>query len=178
MFIDLANCTPPPAATDVLLPGQRSARTARPLAPDNGTELPDLSLAKRCVRELLAAAWAVFPEECCGVLLGEPADVRRTRILAAAVVENRALGDRTRNFAMAPDAIQQARRAHGAGLDIVGFFHSHPEGQARPSAMDLRHASPWGGYLHGIISISQFRPPEIRLFDAQGQIWRELLRWR
>jgi proteasome lid subunit RPN8/RPN11 len=161
MFIDLASCTSPPPAAELR---QDAAHRAA-------------ALPERCIRQLLAAAWAAFPEEACGALLGEPGgDPRDRRVLAAVAVRNQALCDRTRTFAMDPAAVQRARRA--AGLDVLGFFHSHPEGVARPSAADLRHASPWPGYLHAIVSVSRFGPPEIRLFDAQGDVWRELLRWR
>ena len=38
---------------------------------------------------------------------------------------------------------QVDRRARTQGMEILGFFHSHPDAQSRPSAFDLEHAWPW-----------------------------------
>ncbi len=93
------------------------------------------------------AAGASFPEECCGLLLGtvRGGRVRATRIVHAAnVAPERA---RRRRFEIDPAvliAVQKALRRDPGPERLVGYFHSHPFGPARPSAVDLAGASEVG----------------------------------
>jgi len=43
-----------------------------------------------------------------------------------------------------------------AGLDLLGFYHSHPDHPARPSQYDLDHAWPFFSYI--IVSVRAGRP--------------------
>ena len=47
------------------------------------------------------------------------------------------------------------KRAREQGMDVLGFYHSHPNAEARPSRFDLDHAWPFYSYL--IVSVSQGR---------------------
>ena len=53
-----------------------------------------------------------------------------------------------------------AAKARAAGLDVVGFFHSHPDHPARPSAFDLENAWPFYSYL--IVSVERGRAADSR----------------
>lgn len=46
------------------------------------------------------------------------------------------------------------RRARERGLEVVGFYHSHPDHPARPSQYDLDHAA-WPGYSYVIVSVGK-----------------------
>jgi proteasome lid subunit RPN8/RPN11 len=106
--------------------------------------------------ELLTAvlrhAEAAYPEECCGILVGERAAVRPdgggdSRVVRALPAEN-VHQDRRRRFAIAPEDLLAAQRAARAeGLDLVGYYHSHPDHPPRPSAADRRDAWPGVSYL-------------------------------
>ena len=39
------------------------------------------------------------------------------------------------------------RAAEARGLDVVGWYHSHPDHPARPSEYDREHAWPWYSYI-------------------------------
>jgi proteasome lid subunit RPN8/RPN11 len=92
-------------------------------------------------------AEASRPEECCGILLGEPS-ARGPRVAEAVPVRNAAGGDRRKVYAIEPrDLLAAAKRARALGLDIVGYYHSHPEGPSRPSERDGEHAWPQASYL-------------------------------
>ena len=88
--------------------------------------------------QLLAAAHAAAPRECCGLVAGQVTDtVARARALHPA--RNRAA--RADRFDIDPqDHFDTLRRARGAGQDIIGCYHSHPGGRAEPSAADLAGA--------------------------------------
>ena len=85
---------------------------------------------------LLEEAAKAAPEECCGLLLG--AGGRIERVSPAANVAQ----DRTRRFEIDPMALLSAHKAARAGgPEIVGYYHSHPDGHPVPSATDCEHAS-------------------------------------
>jgi len=88
-----------------------------------------------------------FPHECCGALLGRDAVVQEAFALANTTEE----GPR-RRFLVRPDDYRTAeRRARDAGLDLLGFYHSHPDHPARPSQFDLDHA--WPSFSYVIVSV-------------------------
>jgi len=80
---------------------------------------------------MLACARDAAPLEACGLLLGHG-----SRIEEAVPADNVA-ADPLRHFEIDPAALIAAHRAARAGgPDVVGYFHSHPNGLARPSATD------------------------------------------
>jgi proteasome lid subunit RPN8/RPN11 len=63
-------------------------------------------------------------------------------------------GERFARFAIEPLVLMRAEReAADAGRAVVGFYHSHPDHPARPSAHDREHA--WPVYSYVIISVQQ-----------------------
>jgi proteasome lid subunit RPN8/RPN11 len=96
----------------------------------------DLQVTSDIIATLLAEAARTAPEECCGLLLGR--GERIARITPAANVAD----DRRSRFEIDPAALVAAHRAaRTGGPDLVGYYHSHPAGHARPSAVDCAHAS-------------------------------------
>ena len=93
-------------------------------------------LTRSALDGLLAEAARTAPEECCGVLLGREELIEEARPAA-----NVAL-DRRRCFEIDPQALIDAHRAARAGgLELIGYFHSHPAGPPAPSATDRALAS-------------------------------------
>src|SRR5262245_32723661 len=83
-----------------------------------------------------------FPEEGCGLLVGEDQDGRR-RVRHAAGVENGAAGDRARRYDIPAERfLEEERRARAEGLEVVGIFHSHPGHAPEPSRFDRERAWP------------------------------------
>jgi proteasome lid subunit RPN8/RPN11 len=127
--------------------------------------------ARRSIADCAATA---LPEESCGVLIGRAGE--QAEILAAWKTPNRTIEDRTRRFALAPaDLYGKIVRARSMALDVVGFFHSHPVGDAQPSPCDIRDASAWPGYIHAIYAC---RPRtgdrHLRIYCTNALEWREL----
>jgi len=97
-----------------------------------------LLIARPLIEAMLQAARAALPEECCGLLIGQ--GNRVTRLVPAANVH-----ETPRRFFTIDPAAQFATlrelRAAGGGEDVIGHYHSHPDGPAEPSARDLAEAN-------------------------------------
>ncbi len=113
-----------------------------------------------------------YPHECCGALLGGDDTARDAFPLPNTTDE----GPR-RRFLVRPDDYRQAeRRATERGLDLLGFYHSHPDHPARPSQYDLDHA--WPVFSYVIVSVRKGEPSEMtswRLRDDRSAFDEEPL---
>jgi proteasome lid subunit RPN8/RPN11 len=100
------------------------------------------------VQAIYRHAEATYPDECCGVILGQQVD--RQRVVAELIeIENQwDEEERRRRFLITPKQYMQAeKQAREARLDLLGFYHSHPDAPARPSEFDREHAWPFYTYL-------------------------------
>ena len=98
-----------------------------------------MKMPREQAEAMLAHARDGYPFEVCGVLLGRAGERRVERI---ARVANREQESPRVRYAIAPeDQLRLQREARGQGLEIVGFYHSHPDHPARPSETDRRIAA-------------------------------------
>ena len=118
-----------------------------------------LRLNEELVNRIRAHGEECYPHECCGALLGREGESGR-EILDLLPLENRH-GDSPRNrFTILPDDFRHAEKvARERGLDLVGWYHSHPDHPALPSEFDRAHAWPWYSYI--IVSVEQRQPGQI-----------------
>ena len=88
-----------------------------------------------------------FPRECCGALVGRES-AGATRVDKAVTFANVADGDRSERYALDPEALLAVvKAARAEGRQVVGYYHSHPDGSCRPSTRDLDTAWPDTTYL-------------------------------
>lgn len=107
-----------------------------------------LQVAARAYDEILRHARDAAPEECCGLLLGHPWQV------VEAVRARNAAGEPRRRFLVNPaDHFRALRRARGAGVEIIGAYHSHPAGTAYPSETDRADAIEDETFVHAIVAV-------------------------
>jgi proteasome lid subunit RPN8/RPN11 len=101
-----------------------------------------------------------YPNECCGALLGVASDDGAKQVRALLPLDNRREGEaaRTRFLVTAEDFRWAEKEARARGLDILGFYHSHPDHPARPSDFDREHALPWYSYI--IVAVAGGVPQE------------------
>ena len=94
-----------------------------------------------------------YPNECCGVLVGHIAEGGNTVIEAIAAENTRSDSAHTR-YEIAPlELIRIQQQARRQGLDIVGFYHSHPDHPAEWSKTDFEEAH-WIGCSYVITSVA------------------------
>jgi proteasome lid subunit RPN8/RPN11 len=119
-------------------------------------------------------AESVYPEECCGILLGKIAGISKTVVEVIPTInawnklESDEL-DRSKNnrYSIDPQDIFTAqKRARELGLEIIGFFHSHPDYPAIPSMCDRTQA--WEVYSYPIISVINGKVSEIKSWVLDG----------
>ena len=102
-----------------------------------------LALSREVEDAIRAHAREAYPHECCGALIGREGGVR----VAFALPNTTEEGPR-RRFLVRPDDYRAAERhSQALGLDLLGFYHSHPDHPARPSQYDLDHAWPFFSYI-------------------------------
>ncbi len=95
-----------------------------------------ITLVDTIIPALVAAAAEAHPHECCGLLLGEG-----TRITHAQSTAN-VHPDPATHFEIDPAALIAAYKAERAGgPQVLGYYHSHPNGDPTPSATDRAQAA-------------------------------------
>ncbi len=110
-----------------------------------------LKLNDKLASGIRAHGEAAYPHECCGALLGchTGAD-RETRALLPLL--NRRTDSPQNRFSVSAADVRAAEQAAAAqGLDLIGWYHSHPDHPAQPSDYDREHAWPWYSYV--IVSV-------------------------
>jgi proteasome lid subunit RPN8/RPN11 len=118
-----------------------------------------LRLAAQLIEEIRGHGERAYPSECCGVLVGrlDGDGVKEVARLAPAV--NRRTDDPHR-YLIAPDDLRRLElELRTEDLEIVGYYHSHPDHPAVPSAFDAEHAWPWYSYL--IVKVDAGRGAEV-----------------
>ena len=106
-----------------------------------------LLIAPNDLAALEKRALAAFPAECCGLLLGRVGSGEAVRIGWVEPCVNQAHDQHCR-FTISPDALLAAYRwARDRGEQVVGTYHSHPQGAAVPSDIDRESAWPGASYL-------------------------------
>lgn len=112
-------------------------------------------IARAVLDDLVGHASECRPLECCGLLIGD-----RDRIVDSLRAKNVAASP-TRYLIDPADHIRARRAARLRGLDVVGFYHSHPKGPAVPSPRDILEAT----YQHAIwIVVSLAEGASVRAF--------------
>jgi proteasome lid subunit RPN8/RPN11 len=120
---------------------------------------------------------STYPFECCGLLLGQVRDGEKRVFETYAVINAKEEGTQHNRFLISPQALLEAERyARGKQLDILGFYHSHPDAEARPSQFDLDHAWPFYSYL--IVSVKEKKAGEVtawRMAEDRSQFDAEMM---
>lgn len=103
-----------------------------------------------------------FDEEACGVLYGQVSEDHK-EVVEIEPLANSRDSQRHRRFLITPNDYRRAEaQASAKGMDLVGFYHSHPNHPAYPSDYDLEHA--WPFFSYAIVSVREGEPKELRSF--------------
>jgi proteasome lid subunit RPN8/RPN11 len=108
-----------------------------------------------------------YPYECCGLLLGQFANGGGKVCAEIYPISNAREEAAKRNrFLIRPEELLRGEQhATEKGLEVVGFYHSHPDHPAVPSAYDLEHA--WPVYSYLVVAIRSGHAEELRSWEMQ-----------
>lgn len=141
----------------------------------SGTESnPDLRhalcISPAAFAALRAHGEQTYPDECCGALLGSRSAPGRLLVAETLKAAN-ARADSLRNrYGIAPtELVQMEASARRQGLEIVGFYHSHPDQAAQGSATDLDEAH-WLGCAYVITEVALGKAAATNAFLLAGTV--------
>lgn len=133
-----------------------------------------LKLAPSVVERIRAHGAQSYPYECCGALLGSDGPEGREVHDLIALENQRQDSPRNRFLVRPKDVIAVEQAARDRRLEIVGWYHSHPDAPERPSEFDREHAWPWYSYL--ILNVQAAEPRRMaswRLTDDRSRFESE-----
>ena len=124
-----------------------------------------LRLPRTVFEDLRAHGEETYPRECCGALLGKPGpEGWRIEALVRAV---NARIDFARYEIAPAELVKIAQEARSRGLEIAGFYHSHPDHPAQWSATDLAEAH-WLGASYVITEVAEGKAALTRAWLLAG----------
>jgi proteasome lid subunit RPN8/RPN11 len=109
-----------------------------------------------------------YPDECCGALLGKNVASEGNHVHQIVRAGNTRTDSPHNRYNIAPqELVKIQRQARGLGLDIVGFYHSHPDHPAEWSPTDFAEAH-WLGCSYIITSVEQGKAALTNSFLLSG----------
>jgi len=117
--------------------------------------------------ELRTHGEQTYPHECCGALLGSP-EQDGWRIVTAVRAGNTRTDSAHNRYNIAPlELVKIEREANRQGLEIAGFYHSHPDHPAQWSQTDFAEAH-WLGCCYMITEVAEGRAAVTNSFLLAG----------
>lgn len=107
-----------------------------------------------------------YPFECGGMLIGRFEADGKKIVTETFPLENSSEEDQKNRVLILPKDVMKAERyARSLSLDVIGYYHSHPEDAAVPSQYDLDHALPVWSYI--IVSVLQGKAVDVRSWQME-----------
>lgn len=108
-----------------------------------------------------------YPYECGGMLIGRFDGKGKTVVETFPLENAREEGARHNRVLILPkDVLRAERYANERSLDVIGYYHSHPDAPAVPSRYDLDHALPVWSYV--IASVRNGKAEDIRSWEMEN----------
>lgn len=147
-----------------------------------------LRLPVELLEEIYRHVEATYPEEGCGFLVGKWEEEENVMVHQVLPVSNTRVDSRHNRYLISPEVFLQVNReVEKQSLEIVGFYHSHPDAPAKPSDFDREYA--WFGYVYMIVPAhrgksgmpqvwkltedrSSFLPESLILLERRDMVWQ------
>jgi len=125
-----------------------------------------ITIAEKQLAQIRAHGISDYPYECCGLLLGHFGPDGKIVSEIFPISNAREESAKRNRFLIKPEELmrgEQYARTHD--LEVVGFYHSHPDSPAVPSQYDLEHA--WPTYSYIIVSTSADRANDLFSWEQE-----------
>jgi len=107
-----------------------------------------ITISESSLHEIRAHGVKDYPYECCGLLLGRYGADGKVVTETYPISNAREESAKRNRFLIEPAELMRGERyAREHDLEVVGFYHSHPDSPAVPSQYDLEHAWPTYSYI-------------------------------
>ena len=116
----------------------------------------------------------IYPKEACGILLSHSENPKQIKEVYP--TKNVSLEDQSSRYLVDPlEFLEVDKWAEEQGLDICGFYHSHPDHPSSPSEYDRKLA--WDAYLYLILSIrgARFHDARAWIYDPDEARFNEVM---
>jgi len=125
-----------------------------------------ITIAEKQLTEIREHGIRDYPYECCGLLLGRFEQDTKTVTETYPISNAREESAKRNRFLITPEELMKGERyARQHKLEVVGFYHSHPDSPAVPSQYDLEHA--WPTYSYIIVSTSADRANDLFSWEQE-----------
>jgi len=126
-----------------------------------------ICLTQQQLSEMHAHGERDYPFECCGLMLGRFEDGRKNLVETYPISNAREEAAKRNRFLIRPEELMRGEKyAREKHLDVVGFYHSHPDDRAVPSQYDLEHA--WPTYSYIVVSVEKGRAVDLRSWEMES----------
>lgn len=126
-----------------------------------------LSLSDQIIASITIHAERDYPHECGGMLIGRFDEEGKTAVETFPLENAREEEARHNRVLILPkDVLRAERYARERKLDVVGYYHSHPDDRAVPSQYDLDHALPVWSYV--IASVIKGKVDDIASWEMEN----------
>ena len=127
-----------------------------------------IQISEENIEEIKQHAEREYPFECGGMLVGRFETDGSKAVVETLPFENaREEKDRHNRVLILPtDVLKAQRYARERKLDVIGYYHSHPDDKAVPSRYDLEHALPVWSYI--IASVLEGKAVDIRSWEMEN----------
>lgn len=125
-----------------------------------------ITIAEKQLSEIREHGIRDYPYECCGLLLGSFGPEGKVVTESFPISNAREESAKRNRFLITPEELIKGERyARQHDLEVVGFYHSHPDSPAVPSQYDLEHA--WPTYSYIIVSTSADRANDLFSWEQE-----------
>ena len=123
---------------------------------------------KKQIADIEAHGERDYPHECGGMLIGHFTVDGKKTVTETFPLENAREEEARHNrvLILPADVLKAERYAREKKLDVVGYYHSHPDEEAVPSQYDLDHALPVWSYV--IVSVREGKAVDIRSWEMEN----------
>jgi proteasome lid subunit RPN8/RPN11 len=124
-------------------------------------------LTEEHIKQIEAHGERAFPFECGGMLIGRFENGKKTAVELLPMENAMDEAEQHNRVLILPkDVLRAERYAREKKLDVIGYYHSHPDDAAVPSQFDLDHALPIWSYI--IVSVFRGKAVDLRSWEMEN----------